>query len=268
MKKVLSTIAILSLVLFASCDKNKEVKQFATDFAAAVQSGNKSEITKMYPGAADADSLTFVFDAEKAEIEELEGGYKVSLADNQYVIVTKNEADGALSIKESHGVFAYDRGKTDFLKSLGCYDPVLTDKENAERVADTLFVKSFTEKQISNIKKNLRLSRNINEYKPFSVSIINGNDFDIPAGAYNLKAQVCANTDIPPGIYVKYSRNYSDKVIPKNSSVTYTFPGFESDDDYYCYALDVKIDDVEALMKLYKPTGNEYNEYLEGKKRL
>lgn len=94
MKKVLSTIAILSLVLFASCDKNKEVKQFATDFAAAVQSGNKSEITKMYPGAAAADSLTFVFDAEKAEIEELEGGYKVSLADNQYVIVTKNEADG------------------------------------------------------------------------------------------------------------------------------------------------------------------------------
>ena len=57
-KTILSIVVSLSLVLFASCDKNKEVKQFATDFAAAVKSGNKSEITKMYPGAAAADSLT------------------------------------------------------------------------------------------------------------------------------------------------------------------------------------------------------------------
>ena len=66
MKQVKQLLIVLFVgLLFVSCDKNKEIKQFATDFAAAVQSGNKSEITKTYPGAAAADSLVFAFDVEK-----------------------------------------------------------------------------------------------------------------------------------------------------------------------------------------------------------
>lgn len=259
----------LATLMLVSCSKFGTVKQFVTDFAAAVANGDKDAIIKMYPDAVVADSLLFAFNPETAQIEELDGGYKVTLADNQYVIVTKNEADGALSIKESHGVFAFDKGKTDLLKALGCFDPALTDKENAERVADTLFVKSFTEKLLSNTKKKLRLSTNESDYGPcssFSVSIINDNDFDIPAGAYNLKAQERSNADIPPGYTIVGSRNYSDKVIPRNSSVTYILPGFEDDMTYYHFFLDVKLDDAETLMKLYTPTGNEYKEYLEGKK--
>lgn len=165
-------------------------------------------------------------------------------------------------------MFAYDRAKVDFLKSLGCYDPALTDKENAERMADTLFVKNLTENILSNAKKKLRLNRVYSEdtYRStYSVSIINDNDFDIPSGAYNLKVKHCFNSDGPGGEGFIGNKNYSDKVIPQNSSVTYTFPGFESDMEYYHYFLDVKFDDAETLLKLYTPMGNEYKEYLEGK---
>lgn len=88
---------VFAALMLVSCSKYGKVKQFATDFAAAVSNGDKDAIAKMYPDAVVADSLLFAFNSENAQIEELEGGYKITLADNQYVIVTKNDADGILS---------------------------------------------------------------------------------------------------------------------------------------------------------------------------
>ena len=150
MKKTnLSIVVFLSLLFLTSCDKNKEVKQFATDFAAAVQSGNKSEITKMYPGAASADSLVFTFDAEKAEIEELEsGGWKVVLGEGKDIFIVKNEADGTLSIKDSHGVFFIPDSKKDFALKTGWIEKGMSDIQILERFLDTGFEASLIEKYI------------------------------------------------------------------------------------------------------------------------
>ena len=95
MKKAFSSVIIMLLLLLVSCDKNKEIKQFATDFTIAAKSGYKSEIIKMYPDAVVADSLNFTFDAEKAEIEEIEDkGWKLTLGNNQFVIIERTEDDG------------------------------------------------------------------------------------------------------------------------------------------------------------------------------
>ena len=157
-KTILSIVVSLSLVLFASCDKNKEIKQFATDFAAAVQSGNKSEVTKMYPGAAAADSLNFAFDAEKAQIEELEGGgWKVVLGEGKDVIVVKNEDDGTLNIKESHGVFAVSKAQMDFATGTGLVKADMNDAKIAELLADTAFVSWVSAEFMKEFNKKFRI---------------------------------------------------------------------------------------------------------------
>ena len=141
MKKAFSSVIIMLLLLLVSCDKNKEIKQFATDFTIAAKSGYKSEIIKMYPDAVVADSLNFTFDAEKAEIEEIEDkGWKLTLGNNQFVIIERTEDDGSLSIKESHGVFAFPKALKEFGLKTGLLKADMSDATIAKQLNDTAFI--------------------------------------------------------------------------------------------------------------------------------
>lgn len=259
MKKLFSTIAILSLVLFTSCDKNKEVKQFMTDFAAAVTAKDKATIEKMYPDAAKADALDFSFDAEKAQIEELEGGgWKVVLGEGKEIVIVKNEADGTLSIKESHGVFAFDADAVKFSEALGCYDPKLCDKDNAERLADTLFTKSIME----NIEKSLSQNLRVVDKWEGNFAVINDNEFDIAGSLYTVVAKSFFSSDA--GLLGGKTYTVEGKDVAQKSSVNMSVPGEWGELDEFKYSIKLNTN-AEALLKLYQPTGKEYEEYLKTK---
>ncbi len=275
-KTILSIVVLLSLLFLTSCDKNKEVKQFATDFAAAVQSGNKSEITKMYPGAASADSLVFTFDAEKAEIEELEsGGWKVVLGEGKDIFIVKNEADGTLSIKDSHGVFFIPDSKKDFALKTGWIEKGMSDIQILERFLDTGFEASLIEKYISDIKKSLSAkitgSWGDDYYggtwisaAGIIITLVNKSTSDIPASAYDVIYRTWYWGD-PSN---KLKEIIKGKDVPAGKSITLKTSklgaNMESDNDLI---LDFHPDTLQATFyKNYLPTGSEYKEYLSSKK--
>ena len=132
-KKVLfGTIAIL--LVFASCDKYKDVKLFVADLASVIEKGDTATIEQMYPDVTAADSLTITYNADSVFIEPsvAENQYEVKLNDEQSVLVEKNQ-EGQFHVLESKGLFAYDAKLKEFYLALGCYDPTLSDKENADR---------------------------------------------------------------------------------------------------------------------------------------
>lgn len=274
-KTVLSIVVLLSLLFFASCDKYKEIKQFATDFAAAVQSGNKSEITKMYPDAAVADSLVFAFDAENAEIETLDdGSIKIALGDGKDIILAKNDADGSLKVKASHGVFAYPSDRLDLGMKTGWYDKSLDDIQNADRLADSLFVKYLNDKIvgtiIADLKSKVKVTKSVathdlNNLRGLCTVVVSnqngrqieGNEYVVTAKLYDSSGGLAFGSREYVG-----SRTLTGKPIPANGQTTYSFSydvGGYPNDPVCNISVNPKL---ENILDDYQPTGKEYEEYL------
>ncbi len=274
-KTILSIVVSLSLVLFASCDKNKEIKQFATDFAAAVQSGNKSEVTKMYPGAAAADSLNFAFDAEKAQIEELEGGgWKVVLGEGKDVIVVKNEDDGTLNIKESHGVFAVSKAQMDFATGTGLVKADMNDAKIAELLADTAFVSWVSAEFMKEFNKKFRIIKVYdNRYDYGSdgsgggewfVTVKNDGNFDVVGSDYNVeingfKTIILNGKDLFSGSEETFKTEYQSATFYMRN------PEFFEGEITPKAKIKLNLTTAELLGKYYHPKGNEYEYYLKSK---
>ncbi len=276
-KTILSIVVSLSLVLFASCDKNKEIKQFATDFAAAVQSGNKSEVTKMYPGAAAADSLNFAFDAEKAQIEELEGGgWKVVLGEGKDVIVVKNEGDGTLNITESHGVFAVSKAQMDFATGTGLVKTDMNDAKIAEQLADTAFVAWVSTEFMKTFNEKFHISKIWDDRGNYAsdglgggewfITVKNDGDFDFAGSDYKVTVTSIVQRGKVITLEGKDLFSGSEETL-KTGFIDSNF--YFSEDQGVLYEPKIKLiinlTTAELLGKYYKPTGNEYETYLKSK---
>ena len=66
---------MLAVLALASCNnKENNARQFASDFAAAVASGDTAAIARMYPDAAKAYSLALAFNADSLLVEFNDAG--------------------------------------------------------------------------------------------------------------------------------------------------------------------------------------------------
>lgn len=272
-KPILLNVILLFLLFLVSCDKNKEIKQFATDFAAVVQSGNKSEITKMYPEAAAADSLNFAFDKEKAVIEEVEGkGWKLTLGDNQFVIIERTEPDGTLSIKESHGVFAFSKAQKEFGLKTGLLKADMNDATIAEQLSDTAFISYVSDIFLKTFKEKFRIKRvsdNRSDYGSdwtgggeWFVTIGNDLDIDVSGSDYQVV--------ISSPIYRDEKEILDGKDVYAGSQETLksshlNFNRFYNWDVDPTIKLVFNLSDIDILNKYFVPKGDEYSNYLKQK---
>ena len=280
MKKLVHLVPmVLALLLLCACDKNAEVKQFMTDLTAAIEKNDKAAIEKMYPAAAKADSLALAFDAEKAQIEALEdGSIKIALGEGKDITLVKNEGDGSLSVKESHGVFVYPQERMDFALKTGWYDKTLDDIKNADRLADTLFVKYLNDKIagaiIADLKSKVKVTKSV--YTNFDINScrtsylvvvsnqsnrqIEGDEYVVISKVYSTVGFGFSRNRISLG-----NRTLTGKPIPANGQVSYTFStddGVEPENPVSTISVNPKIENVLAD---YQPTGKEYEEYLSQK---
>jgi len=275
MKKTNFFVPLMALMLLTSCDKNAEVKQFMNELATAVSTNDKAAIEKMYPDATKADSLSLTFDADKAQIEELEGGgWKVDLGEGKDIIVVKNEADGTLSVKESHGMFVYPKEKIDFGQKTGLINSGMNDRELALQFGDTLFINYLSQKVKDAIMRKLRVKTSVissnyefSEYNKYRITVRNDNDFDIPAEAYEFVVEKwgwdCENlrdclvsTELQDGPDLK-----------ANETTICPVPG-EYDFEYETVkaSIQLKNSKEQIVEKLFTPQGGEYEEYLESRR--
>ena len=278
MKKILiSLLAPAAALLLTACSGDGEVRQFVTDFAMAVSTGDRATMEKMYPDAALAEALSIEANADSMQVEKADDGtYTVSLGDGKDLIVAKGD-DGTYSIKSSHGVFAIPADKEALAKSTGWYDPSLTDAENAVRLSDSLFVDFLSEKAAAQLQEKITVTKNDadvdNFYKKAACTVVvsNATDQELPGDAYSVKADVyVSDVDVWGNVstWLELTKQLTGKPIPAGGNVEYTFtsdaPGRAPTVNIKCaVTLNPTPDFVVAA---YKGTGTEYQDYVNSQK--
>lgn len=260
-KNILFGLTVLVMML-SSCESYTEEKQFVADFAAAVKSGDKAKLAKMYPDFSPADSLACEYNADSVSVEtsEAEGKLIIKLNTKQSMIIEKS-AEGGYTILKSYGLFAYEPGVIEFGKALGCYDETLSDKENSERMNDKDFIGLLILKADDFLKKNVRVEQRT-YYNKVGISVFNNTGFVLPKGCYVVNVGVYFRGD--GGGSLESSQSYSEEDIPNGGSSQF-FVKQEVDDLSYVEAeIACKAYDMESLQKIYKPTGEEYKNYQKG----
>ena len=260
-KKIIFGLTALVMML-SSCESYTEEKQFVADFAAAVKSGDKTKLEKIYPEFSSMDSLACEYNADSISVEasEAEGKLIVRLNSKQSMIIEKS-AEGSITILKSYGLFAYEPGVVEFGKALGCYDETLSDKENSERMNDKDFIGLLILKADEFLKKNVRIEQRTH-YNKVGISVYNNTGLDLPKGCYAISVGVYFRGD--GGGTLESSQSYSEEDIPNGGSSQF-FVKQEVDDLSYVEAeITCNAYDMESLQKIYKPTGEEYKNYQKG----
>ena len=280
MRKAVFIAALLTTIMLASCgtDKNKE---FITRFATAVTNGDKATLEKMYAASAKADSIaTFVADSAVIEPNEKGDTILVKLGSSITFTMVK-DANDSLQIISSKGLFAYAQDRLDFAKSTGWYADDLDDVQNAERLADSLFVPALTQKvagdartKVHVTKKDSHVSNNF-ERVTCTVIVANDNDFEVAGSDYSVKAALYNFYSIMVD-ELKWenfeqlgdSRVLTGKPIPAHGTAIYNYTmsatGRPGDPGTLRCSINVNLSPA-SIMAVYKPTGNEYEEYLKTK---
>ena len=262
-------IALLSLSC-TSEDKDKDkVKTFAEEFASAVSKGDSAAISKMYPGAVSADSLTFDFIADSVVISTDDAQHLTTLSfPNGVDLVLSEEGEGQYVIQSSHGIFAYPSDVLSFAKKTGQWKEGLSDVEQAARMADQGLVDYLYEQFTAQLKNGLSIIKTGtygDDYyegewvssKGATFTIKNNSSIDIPGSAYQVIYKEgywgggSMVTETVPGQDVSAGGTVTLRTSKLGSSM-------ESD---VSQRLEVKGISKEDFLKDFHPKGNEFEEY-------
>ena len=293
MKKTIFLVPmILALLLFSACNKNAEVKQFAADFAEKVSKNQVDSVRALYPDAAKCDSFALAFNADSIQVAETEtaGLYKVTMGNANFT-VQKTE-DGKMTVKESHGLFAYPADRMDLAKKTGQWNSSITDLEFSKRMEDTMFPSWIQSKMADAMKSLVKITKSnvskkhISDYWTssekdvctYTIEVSNETDQEIGGNDYTISAIETWKyfedgwADLSFRETTKRqssSKMLTGKPIPPKGSVTYSWNRSFEGSHHFGY----KDFDVNATVNFtsnkasfgYKFTGKEYEEYQNSK---
>lgn len=293
MKKTITLVPmILALLLFSACNKNAEVKQFAADFAEKVSKNQVDSVRALYPDAAKCDSFALAFNADSIQVAETEtaGLYKVTMGNANFT-VQKTE-DGKMTVKESHGLFAYPADRMDLAKKTGQWNSSITDLEFSKRMEDTMFPSWIQSKMADAMKSLVKITKSnvskkhISDYWTssekdvctYTIEVSNETDQEIGGNDYTISAIETWKyfedgwADLSFRETTKRqssSKMLTGKPIPPKGSVTYSWNRSFEGSHHFGY----KDFDVNATVNFtsnkasfgYKFTGKEYEEYQNSK---
>lgn len=263
------SIFLAAMAMILSCTTDK-VKTFAQEFATAVANGDRAAITRMYPDAAKADSLSFTFNADSVTVTTDEANHQstVTIGGGKDFTVSE-DADGNLLIQSSHGLFAYPAHELTFAKRTGQWKAGLTDAEQAERMADHGLADYLFEQFNNQLKGSLTIANSAtygNDYfegewvsaKGVIFHVKNASTTDIPGSAWSITYKEGywgggkMATEEVPGVDVAAGATVTVRTQKLGSSM-------ESETSE---RLNIKGLSREEFMAVFQPTGNEYDEYV------
>ncbi len=272
MKKHLFFVPMLALLVMVSCgDKTQEqVKNFAVDFVAAVQAGNKSEVTKMYPSAADVDEFSSDLKIDSIQIKEdnMTGGYQVLLGNGKSFVVTGNDKE-SFKIVCSHGLFSFSNEQMTFAQAIGWIKKNMDDQELLKAFSDTTVYDFLFDKTVDQLKKSVTTEVNweksdikgFTDVKSTIVSQVTNN------GSHTIKGE-----DYNVSIW----SNMADPVLVKGKDIapketiylSARLPAEGAARQMYYSALKFNISGMpkrEVVSRYYEVKGGEYEEFLKTK---
>lgn len=278
MRRLTFIMMAIIMLMMASCDKYGDAKQLLADLATAVNNGDKATIQKIYPDAQLADSLAIAFDAKKATFEDLDNGYKVTLSNGVELILTKNNDNGTISVKESHGMFVVPKATLEFARKTGLITNNMNDATIAKQLADTAFVDYVSAEFMKDFKKNFRILRDelceilINSQYVYAHQVVVKNDCDSDVAGSDYQIVVASTNhrnrsvtipgeDCFAGSEVELvAINNLEKVFP----IEFESVPFYIEDNVKTY-IKFTITELELLGKYFTPKGDEYENYLKTK---
>ena len=251
-------------------NSDKELKTKVVKLAKQVSANDLMAVRTVYPDAAKADSLTLKWNEDSLIIEntKVKDTYLVNLGNGVDMTIVKDK-DGNIKVKESHGLFAYDSDFFSFAKKTGQWKPGLTDSELADRMKDRGLSQYLLDKFNRNLKNGIRMVNTGtygNEYhegewvyaKGATFDVKNNTEFTVPGSAYHIiykegywgggsmGEEVVPGKDIAPGATVKLKTQKLGSSIESDVSENLVVKGVS----------------MEEFLKIFQPTGNEYEEYV------
>lgn len=272
-RKVLNLMALcLSLIVMISCGgKKKEVQTFGETFAGYVNAGQLDSIKAVYP--------TFSFDSvapltsDSISVTESDGIYKVNFAGGKWIEVSVGN-DGALTVVNSKGVAAFPQDKYDIAVATGMLTDSIADMQAVEMLNDSTYFAWLSDKAKESYNNALTVKAGKSKTGAMlgeglyrvtcTITIKNNTDQDIAGKDYAIFYTGVGNNDSDIGGTVKWSSGKPgiDVKAGQEASTTITTNGLQIKNPQ----ARLKMSMDEYIAKYYKPSGNEYKEYLSSKK--
>ncbi|MCM1349219.1 MAG: hypothetical protein NC338_07380 [Firmicutes bacterium] len=273
MKKISSIIltAATAVLLCACSDGNKEaVTNFATDFAGKLKAQQVDSLKAVYPDVEKAAELVPSVDVENMVVDAVSGDsvYSVKYGENASLTV-RVSPDGKMSVKDSHGLFAYPKSTVSFAEKVGGLKSVEnpTDAQLAEIMATTdalsanLF-KDYVESRKNAIKKSGPVITKDIEFMMDEgrgyYTLTNTTDQPIAGKDYTI---TWLDEYIGFGVEEHNKRIENGKDIPANGSVKVDFM-FSGHGGASLSSVAMKVPTQEEFYANFTPTGNEYEAYV------
>lgn len=273
--KSIGWLLLLAMATIAvSCvgGEEEQVRQFAADFALKVSKNQKDSVVLVYPDAAMADSLALTFNADSIVVTPAENdkqSYKVSLGSADFIV--KKAEDGKMTVTESHGLFAWPAADMNLARKTGQWEPGLADVQLVARMSDKDFRPWLLDQFVKNMAKNLKVVGGLKVIKDIEfmmeegtigASVVNTLPYDVDGSDYEVVFRC-----VYMGMMIEEHSNVNEpgKDVPAGGTVTVStsFTGHFIPESAYVNA---KISHEKLFEKYFKATGNEYKEYVAGKK--
>lgn len=268
-KTVLYPIVLcLGFLGMISCSGEKQkVQTFAETFAGFVN-GNQMDSVKMVYPSANFDSIAPLSVDSMSVSSAADGLYKVNFGSSKWIEVKVKE-DGTIVVLDSKGVAAFAEGKYEIAVSSGMLTDSIGDLKAHELLKDDAYFEWLNNRVSQGIKSEISLNYNKPKFhQPLyqeaitgtmvctvtnnSDHFISGNDYSI---SYQIESENCTDGSVPNSFYKKNKKGV-DLQPGASANITLNHGncvGFKR----------VTIEsDKKSDFKDFKPTGNEYQEYL------
>jgi len=269
MKKILFVLMAGLLLTTACNDRKAEVAEFAKKVAQYARDNQPDSLAAVYPGM-DSLEITLAPVSDSVIVDQIpdkENMYLVKLGDATLEVQCDDE--GKMTVVKSHGLFTYDEAEKETAKARGQYVDSLPDLENARRMADGEFLAYFEKMkaEFEEVPNPLKVGKMVMTRTPqFGIDVgegyvvvTNTSEKDVPASDYRLSYRY---TNYISGMEPKTTyEEKAGKDIPAKGSVKYTLE-WSGWDDFSNFKIVWM-----ATPEEYKPTGKEYDQYLESKKK-
>lgn len=276
-KKVLLGVAATFLMVSCSADKsekpqeeNVEIQKFAEKFASFTKANQIDSIKAVYP-TANFDSVASIANDSISISESGAGLFKINYTPEKWIDV-KVGVDGKMTVENSKGIAVFPEEKYQTAKTTGMLNDSINDVKTQELLNDEAYFKWLNDRAKKSYSNLISLTDG-------KTSI--GKEY--AAGAMDVRKQITltnnSNTDIKKSdfeilyttiistgdYYEKYTKSMPGCDLKANEtrSMPIAVKGISSITNP---RIKLKISLAEYLTKYYKPTGKEYQEYLNSKK--
>lgn len=246
----------------------ENIKEQLNRFSAFARNNQTDSLKAIYPQIELTDSVRAFELNEKTVITKKnpDGNvYTVTLNPEMELTVSLGE-NGTVNIIDSKGLFVFPNDKLEIARQSGMYDPSLSDKEMAERIADEKFFEYISSLINTKTQKILKIGETdyFDEQMLAYTKISNLTDQPIRATDYKIIiGERYYNAFDGESICDDHVYRGNKDIAPNGSMTVITDISGHGGD----YVKDVKItlSKDERQKRFFKYSGHEYQDYLKSK---